>query len=166
MDIFTEQIVALKKKPLSYVAMVLLVVAAIVLSVFLFIYSLQIPVLILGIVGVIYGVSKLITMFNVEYEYIITNGTVDIDKITAKSTRKRIISFECRDILCGGKYDITNPPRNTVSATHICGNKEDAYYLIVGEAKKTLLVFSPDKKTKNAIKELAQRSVAKELFND
>jgi hypothetical protein len=36
--------------------------------------------------------------FNIEYEYILTNNFMDIDKIMSKSQRKRIISFDFTEI--------------------------------------------------------------------
>ena len=36
--------------------------------------------------------------FNVEYEYILTNSAIDIDKIMSKSQRKRIISFDFAEV--------------------------------------------------------------------
>ncbi|UKI37385.1 MAG: DUF6106 family protein [Clostridiales bacterium] len=45
--------------------------------------------------GVVYGAYILITHFNVEYEYILTNGDIDIDKIIAKKKEKK--SFELFD---------------------------------------------------------------------
>lgn len=166
MDIFSEQIVTIKKTALSYIAMFAMVIAAIALSVLLFIYSGQYPILILGIVGIIYGTAKLLPMFNVEYEYIVTNGTVDIDKIIAKRDRRRILSFECQDIVRTGRFNGSNLPVQNGASTHICGNKEDAYFLVGGKSKKFVLVFSPNEKTIAAIRESAPRTIKRELFND
>jgi hypothetical protein len=37
-------------------------------------------------------------MLNVEYEYIVTNGEMDVDMIQSKTNRKRLISFKCSEI--------------------------------------------------------------------
>lgn len=166
MDIFSEQIVTIKKTALSYIAMAATVIAAIALSVLLFIYSGQYPILILGIVGIIYGTAKLLPMFSVEYEYIVTNGTIDIDKIIAKRDRKRIVSFESKDIVRTSRYNGSNLPVQNGAPTYICGNKNDAYFLVGGENKKFVLVFSPNEKTISAIRESAPRTIKRELFND
>ena len=34
---------------------------------------------------------------NWEYEYIVTEGTVDIDQVIARQKRKRMVSFDCRE---------------------------------------------------------------------
>ena len=169
MDVFHEQIVKIKLNAFSYIMMALIVISALFLSAFLFLYSLEIPILILLVVGVIYGAAKLLSFFSVEYEYIITNGTVDIDKITAKSSRKRVLSFECKDILRSGKYNPKSVPVTGADATLVCCTPENTntYYLLVSAAgKKKLLVFTPNDKMKAAIRECALRNMSKDLFND
>lgn len=166
MDIFCEQIVPIKKTFLTYLAIAALLIAAVVISVVLFIYSGQFPILILGIVGVIYGTAKLLPLFSVEYEYIVTNGTVDIDKIIGKRERRRILSFECKDIVRTGKFTGSAVQAGPSAKTYFCGNKENAHYLVGGENKKFVLIFSPNEKTINAIKECAPRTIKRELFND
>lgn len=169
MDVFHEQLVKVKLNAWSYIMMVLIVISALFLSAFLFLYSLEIPILVLLVVGVIYGAVKLLSLFNVEYEYIITNGTVDIDKITAKSSRKRVLSFECKDILRSGKYNPKSAPVTGAEATLVCCTSDDpqAYYLLVSAAgKKKLLIFTPNDKMKAGIRECAPRNMSKDLFND
>ncbi len=45
-------------------------------------------------VGVIWFAFRVITSFNVEYEYIVTNGELDVDKIMAKRSRKRLLTVK------------------------------------------------------------------------
>lgn len=169
MDVFNEQLVKVKLNASSYIMMVLTVLAAAFLAIFLFLYSLEIPILILLVVGVIYGEVKLLGFFSVEYEYIITNGTVDVDKITAKSSRKRILSFECKDIIRSGKYNFKSAPVTDAAVKLICCTPGDseAYYLLVNSSgKRKLLVFTPNDKTKAGIRECAPRIISQDLFND
>ena len=70
-----------------YKRQVLLIAGAIVLSVCLFF----VPIAgVLLAAGVIYLTYRLFRAFNVEYEYIATNGAIDIDRITARSKRKDV----------------------------------------------------------------------------
>lgn len=47
--------------------------------------------------------------FNIEYEYIMTNNFMDIDKIMSKSQRKRIVSFDFSEIdICANIKDDAN----------------------------------------------------------
>ena len=81
--------------PVQWVLRVLLIAGAIVLSVCLFF----VPIAgVLLAAGVIYLTYRLFRAFNVEYEYIATNGAIDIDRITARSKRKRLHSFDAKAI--------------------------------------------------------------------
>ncbi len=167
MDIFAEQIVKIKNGAAKVTLMALIIIAAAVLSAVLVWFSSGYgSVLVIAAVGVIFGAYKLIGMLFVEYEYIVTNGTVDVDKITAKSSRKRIISFECKNILRSGRYNHKNPPVTDAKETFIFCNREDeAYYLLVSVgSKKTLIVLSPDDRIKDAVRQCVARSMANELF--
>ncbi|TCK98787.1 hypothetical protein EDC19_1222 [Natranaerovirga hydrolytica] len=60
--------------------------------------------IVLGIVGMIISVlllwlaHRLFTNLNVEYEYALAVGEVDIDKIMNKTRRKKLINFGVKDI--------------------------------------------------------------------
>jgi hypothetical protein len=59
------------------------------------------------IVGLIYFGIRVATSRNVEYEYIVTNGDLDIDMIVAKRKRKRIFSANCKE------FEIVAPVRSS-----------------------------------------------------
>jgi hypothetical protein len=50
------------------------------------------------ICGTWYGAWWLITRTNIEFEYILTSTVLDIDKIMAKRSRKRILSIDLKEI--------------------------------------------------------------------
>ena len=53
-----------------------------------------------------YGAYLLMSMQNIEYEYILTNSEIDIDKIMSKKARKRIASFDFKEInICANIND-------------------------------------------------------------
>lgn len=167
MDIFAEQIVRIKNGAGKMLLMALIIIAAAALTALLLWFSSGYgSVLIIAAVGVIFGAYKLIGMFFVEYEYIVTNGTVDIDKITAKSSRKRIITFECKNILRHGRYNPKNPPVTDAAETLVfCNSDEQAYYLLADiGSKKKLIVLSPNDRIKDAVRQCVARSMANELF--
>lgn len=95
MDTFFEQITAVKKSGKDIAA-----ITGIWLLAFIICFLLVLFMGYLGsfsfllIAGALFGAFKLSCRFNVEYEYIVTNGTMDIDKIINKSSRKRVLSFE------------------------------------------------------------------------
>lgn len=167
MDIFFEQLVKVKRTPAKTALMALSVVAAAALAVLCFWLSEYYYILIFGVVAVIYGEWKLLGTFYKEYEYIITNGTIDVDCIIAKQSRKRIISFEATDILRIGKYNAAHPPVTDANEKLILGNTDDAYFLLVKKpSKKYLVVASLDPRMLDAIKNSLPRNVVSTLFSE
>lgn len=98
MDIFCEQIVKKKKTSMELITVAMLwlvgwLIAMLVIW-FGFLSRAYFPLSVLAAVGIIYGVLKLSAKFNIEYEYAVTNGTLDVDKIINRSDRKRLISVD------------------------------------------------------------------------
>lgn len=141
MDVFFEQLVIVKRSVASTILMVASIIFAASLSVILFIFSEFFPILILLIVGVIYGEWKLLGFFYKEYEYILTNGTLDIDKIIGKSSRSRVISFECSDIERVGRYNPHHPPVTDAKEKYICASG-NAYYILAKKNNRKILVVA------------------------
>ena len=88
MDTFCEQIVKIKKGAKFYLGYAGLILGVLVIGAVCYvlarIFPIFSPVISLLILGAIYGAYKLSTYLSVEYEYIITNGTFDIDIIYSK----------------------------------------------------------------------------------
>lgn len=171
MDVFVEQIVKIRNSVPRIIAMILIILCSAVGATLLFMYSTApgYTLLVLGAGAVIWGAYKIVLLFFIEYEYIITNGTIDIDKITAKSSRSRIVSFDCKNILRGGKYSKDSKPVTDASETLVFCNldDQDIYYMLVDySGKKRLIVFAPNAKMRAAIKECVPRAMAKDLFED
>ena len=95
-DVFKEQLVKRKKTPrdkvLTYAAMFVCVFICVIL--FLPIQFFVVPLGMLLWIGARY----LLSFLNIEYEYIFTNGDLDIDRIYDKSRRKRIYSGDVKNI--------------------------------------------------------------------
>lgn len=170
MDTFFEQIIAVRKTGKSVAALVGIWLAAFVLCFLLFFTNLFGVFSILLIAGVIYGAFKLSGFFNVEYEYIVTNGTMDIDKIINKSSRKRVLSFELQTVSRIEKY---NPALlNSVNSKEViiaCDTDDKDAYLMVSstEGKGTnYLVFAPDERVRGAIVKFVPKFIANSAFKD
>lgn len=107
--------------------------------------------------GSVYGAYLLITNMNVEYEYIVTNGEMDIDKIIARRKRKRLLTANARSFESAGPYNhqahLNAQYENRVYA---CENvvAPNNYYAVFNHSKlgKTLLVYTPDDRILNAMK--------------
>lgn len=110
MDVYMEELVKKKKTGKDYLITVGLVVLAIVLSFVLFfvimLLSASMPQIgqiagsigMLLIAGVWYGAYFLNNSLSIEYEYIVINSSLDIDKIMAKKRRKRMVSLDIKDV--------------------------------------------------------------------
>ena len=171
MDTFFEQIIAVKKTGKEIAALIGIWLAAALLCFLLFMFSGYLGVFfVLLAAGVIYGAFKLSCLLNVEYEYIVTNGTMDIDKIINKSSRKRMLSFELQTVSRLEKY---NPSLlNSVNSKDVLiacdADNKDAYLLVSSaEGKGTkYLVFAPDERVRGAIIKFVPKFIANSAFKD
>ena len=158
MDIFLEKIVKQKKTANDYAIIFGLVILSLVLV--LFIMSIRAlsafaPLLVCGIIWLAY---ILIKGRNIEYEYIVTNGDLDIDKIIAQRKRKRIFAATAKDFEIIAKksspkydYNIQNIKKklNTVSSL----NSPDVYFgTLVKDGEKTVVFFEPTQKMLESLK--------------
>ncbi len=108
MDIFVEQIVKKAPNGKDTAKKVLMVAGMCLLAAVLAFVIMYIPafsgVALLLLFGMVYGGYYLITGLEVEYEYIVTNGEIDIDKIIAKRKRSRLITVKVSSFEAFGKY--------------------------------------------------------------
>lgn len=158
MDTFFEQIVKKKKSPAEWAIMVGTLAVAIVL---LF-AMLNIPILMampilptLIMVGIGYGGWWLITGQNMEFEYCVTNGDIDIDLITAKRKRKRIVSVVGRKVESLLPYDAAKVNEKAYQRVVIAApsKKESGLWYFTYHSKKnghTLVVFQPEQRVLRA----------------
>ena len=87
----------------------------------------------------------------VEYEYIVTNGEMDVDKIQGKSKRKRLVTVDVNSITEFAQYDPQNPMevggRTRVLAAK--NMKSSETYVALFEHKELgpcILYFTPNEK--------------------
>lgn len=171
MDTFYEQIVSIKKsrkKIVTFVAIWLLALLLCAVVVLMLMSSILGGISILLIAGILYGAFKLSGKLNIEYEYIITNGTFDIDKIINKSARKRIASFELSITNRLEKFNeglLNNVDQKDV--VYACNTDSENAYLLVyqKEGKKAVyVVFEPNEKIKTAVVKFLPKFIANSAF--
>ena len=156
MDTFFEQIVSIKKSGKA---------VAIFIAVWFFVIAVSLLLILTGIVGAFtpiivigagYGAWWLTSKLNIEYEYIVTNGTMDVDKIINKSSRQRISSFEIANVERLEKYNdhlLQNVKKENI--VYACNKNDPEAYLMVAskeDTKVNYIVFAPSDKLKEAIK--------------
>ena len=160
MDIFVEQIV---KKPADgkvWTIRILIGLAmGVLLAVSLFVLFI-IPILGLAMAfGVFWGGFRLITNSDCEYEYIVTNGEIDVDKIIAQRKRVRLITAKAPTFEAFGEYTDKTPDTDSdVTVVNAVGVNESSaetktYYADFKHASagNVRLIFSPEERVVEAI---------------
>ena len=159
MDTFVEQLVKKKKSAgqiLAIVGVVLAAVLLLALSILLIAWVRGFAAFI--IVGIFYGAWYLLTAQNIEYEYCVTNGDIDIDRIVAQRKRRRIVSVSGKKIESAGRYVPEKWAGRPMDRTVIAApsDREDNLYYFTYHSKKrghTLVVFQPDDRVKDSFYE-------------
>lgn len=156
MDNFAEYMV--KKKPSAKdntkkIAILILAALLSAATIFFTIFT-HIPFLLLITCGIIFGAYFFLTNLSVEYEYAITNGEMDVDKIIARRKRVHLITVNV------AKFDAYGPftddiPDDTSRTLVLCSDNtgEGEYYadLETEEYGSTRIIFTPNNSIKNAI---------------
>ena len=122
-----------------------LVIAACVFAAYVFGFTLLIVIA----AGGVYLAYLLFSGTFVEYEYIVTNNDLDIDKITGKRKRKRLITLKLNKVKQWGEY--TGNEGRDVSATVMASDAtgHGAWYIIVDHDKlgKVMVILTPSETT-------------------
>ena len=131
MDSYCEYIVKKRNGGKELGLRALIIVAAIALFIIFMMLGFVMPnfsmITILLAAGSLYGGYILITNMSVEYEYIVTNGEMDIDKIIAKRRRKRLITVNARTFERFGPFKESDHAGETYSFEEFVANdKRDA----------------------------------------
>lgn len=164
MDVFVEQIVAIKKTGKTYMTYFAIVLLALILLSVAYLFA---PIIFIPIFAlVVFGAYNLCIRLNIEYEYIVTNTTMDIDKIIAKSSRKRVVSFDITSIQRIEKYTGLLPNNVEKDCFFAC-NKNDqnafvVYYKAEGKQQETF-VFAPNERIREFIKSILPRYIGENL---
>ncbi len=165
MDVFLEKIV--KRNRTIFDALIIVGIIVLALSLILIVLSLQflsafMPFLVVGIGYISY---VFIRNRSIEYEYIVTNGELDIDMIIAQKRRKRIFSGNCKDFemiakLTSGKYDHnTQSIKKRITAVSSMQSQDIYFISLTKDGEKTLVMFEPHAKMVDSFKKYIPRKV-------
>jgi len=154
-DVFKEQIVKRKQTFKDAVMRVGLIILVLLIF-FVTLATLQaFAVIITAAAG--FGAFYLMSFLNVEYEYVYTNGELDIDAIYNRSRRKRLFTTKVSDFELMAPYDDRNHDHslNTAQETldYSSGNPGNDTYvcLLTHNSKKVKLIIEPNEKMLKAI---------------
>ncbi len=164
MDTFVEQLITIKKNAKTYLAYFgITIVALMFMSIALWILG-NIAIIVVFLVG--YGAFKLYSMLNIEYEYIITNSTMDIDKIIAKSSRKRVASLDLNSVQKIEKYTGALPVNIKNDCFFACNKTDENAYILYykqeGKPQKAF-VFAPNDKMIVGMKKFLPKHICENL---
>ncbi len=168
MDIYKEQMVKKQSTSADKSKKVSLTVIALCLSgiFFLLLRGISIILIILLWLGYFY----LLKNTNVEFEYILTNSELDIDKITGQTTRKRLITVDIGQASEFFKYTDEDENKLDNEATYVysddCTN-ENIYVLKCKhkEHGDTYIFFSPNKEMVQLITDCLPMNIRTKVKN-
>lgn len=158
MDIFIEKIIEKKKDARDYAIIAGIIAAAIIAILIIPAVPYINSFWMLFDVLILYGAFRLIKMRNIEYEYSITNGEIDIDMIIDKRKRKRIISADCKDFEILSRPDSEYYKRNAqnytnrIEAVTSMNSPDVCFFAMNREKERVIVFFEPDERMINAIK--------------
>ncbi len=164
-DIFNEYLVRRKNGPKQLLYKALLGLAAIaIMAVAIFFLGMFAIIVIFGVAVGIYFAYK---EFEVEYEYVLTNDELDIDKITSRERRKNVLNLNVKtvEILAPANGEhAAKMKQKTIRRTfdYTSGINDDRrWFLIYDDPKagKTLLLFDPPRKMRDGIRSFVPRAV-------
>lgn len=155
MDTFSEQLVTRSNTKSDTIKKILISVAAILIAALLMWLSIVFGFysLIILVFAALGGGVYLVGNMDVEYEYIITNDEMDIDKIIGRRKRKRMITLDLKSAEDFGTYPSEDDINVDATVHATTGMEKDAHYLLVnhGSYGKVMLIFNPNEKTREAI---------------
>ena len=169
MDFFTEYIIKQKKsnfKILAAAGMIILTIAVWLITLPFSVLPLASSFIVLIDAAVAYGAYLVITSFNIEYEYCVTNSEMDVDKIINRRKRKRIVTLKFTGIeimapVNDSRFrDEENGEFADVIMAAISPDHPDAYFIIFEkDGKRTKLIFNPSEKIVETAAVFAPRKV-------
>lgn len=166
MDIFKEQLVKKQSTKADKSKKISLAVIAACLSgiLFLLLRSLSIILIILLWIGYFY----LLKNMTVEFEYILTNDELDIDKITGQNKRKRLITVNISQASEFFKYTDSDEDKLDDEATYVysddCTNTD--LYVLKCKHKEhgdTYIFFSPSKEMAGLISDFLPMNIRQKV---
>ena len=154
MDSFIEKIVQKKKNTKDYfISFGIISATTIAILMILFILTAYIQQFaFLLAFGAGYFGFRMLSFTNVEFEYLVTNGSLDIDKIMSQRKRVRIFSADCKEFEAVGRVKSKNYGPHITSGSEIIFagtnmSSENLYFVTLSyKGKKTVLYFEPDQR--------------------
>ncbi|PKM58040.1 MAG: hypothetical protein CVU98_02975 [Firmicutes bacterium HGW-Firmicutes-3] len=166
-DIFNEQLVERKQNITDNLKKLTILAGGVLfIAVAFLIPGLRSLIYVIAIV-VISCMVILLRRFNVEYEYIFTNGELDIDQIINKNKRKRLLSVHVDSFIIMVPISNKDYGKDVEKYSKLYDVssgllQENTYAAIFDkDSKKIKLIFEPNEKMFNAIRAYIPRKIKK-----
>lgn len=166
MDVFKEYIVKRELSQNERISKIFIIIAAVALASCCVIFTFGTTLSLFGILFAFicfYLGYQLIAKYFIEYEYIITNADLDIDKIVNQSKRKRLCTIDLHKVTacgkCGDDFEVDTDDTLVLASAN---NPElENYYLRFTHKQfgNAVLVFTPSVEFIELIKPFIPRSV-------
>ena len=153
MDFVREIILKKKKSVQDVMSIIITVMVAFMLFYLILIQfatgklAIFIPI---EIAAVIYGMYLAITSLNVEYEYSVINGWMDVDKIIAGKRRKNVAKIEVKNVEYFARFDDKHmgvaedeSVEKVIDATTTIDSPKVYFMIYYNNNKKICLLFEP-----------------------
>lgn len=154
MDRYSEQLVTKVRTMSDTVKIVTVILLSALIAgaaVFFALVSGLLILVFLGI-GIFFLGVWLVSGMSIEYEYIVTNTELDIDKIIGKRKRKRMITIDLTRADDFAPLGDTSPDCDVIVSAS-SGTDKNIHYLLAEHSDygKVKVIFNPNKKTKDTI---------------
>lgn len=167
LDTFVEQIIVRQKtrKQTAYAITIMALTAFLISFSFLFLHP-AFAIMLLLFLG--WGMWWLLSGMNIEYEYSIAEGDIDIDRIVARRKRERVVSISLKKLEFAGRYRpemwVERGIERVVMAAP--SEQEEGLYCFSYRSKKrgyTLVIFQPNERVMAAFEQGLPRLLQKDL---
>ena len=166
MDLFTECLIKRRKHFKEYVVIFPLITLGFTATLA---YLAFVPgtifsgALLAALVLMWWGIYIAISNRNLEYEYTVTNSDVDIDVIISRRSRKRIVSFNIKDIdIIAPIEKLENDDFGKTIDASAHDMRYDVYYIsVVLNGVKTKILINPTKKILDIFEQIRPERVVR-----
>lgn len=157
MSDFIEYIVEKRRTPIDMLKALVAVVVGFSLIGALVMLRINATILVAVVAYVSY---KVMTSVNVEYEYILTNNEMDVDKIINRKSRKSLVTINIRRVdefeKCDGHRENRYINDGNVKVIDACRDRgEGCYYMtFTDDGGRGVLFFTPSEKIEEYIRKI------------
>ena len=166
MDVFNEQLVKIKNGAGVLMIKIAIILSALAVTVLVPLFFMD-QMYVMGFYGyVVLTIWVCIFVFwkrfHREYEYIFTNGVLDIDKVYAKRARKRIVTVELENVEVIAPVNVScfveDMKRLGNAEQYDCTSNDKAafscYLIAMTKQGKVCIMFDPNKKMLKAMRQI------------